>query len=164
MLFELPFSTPGAQQGQAQMQSMHPGPAPDLWQILVEVLITTAVLMIITIGAAVALATFNRNVERMTDYCAGNIAIEGELERVRTIKYQPPLSPFSSTNVTWLSNVTLSLDRNGTNYQLIASMRTTTEPRADGHLVTVTLTYNNWFRPTNIWMQTVVNGFSGGQP
>jgi len=131
---------------------------------MIEVLVTTAVMMIIIAGAFVALATFNRNVERMTDQTAAIIALEGELERVRTLQYLPPVSPFSSTNVTWVSNVTLSLDYNGSTFRQIAAMRTTIQPAAHGHLVTVALTYSNAFRPTNLWMQTVVNNYSAGQP
>ena len=131
---------------------------------MIEVMVTTAILMVVISGGWIALSMFNLNVDRVADHTAANFVIEGELERVRTIDYNPPVSPFTAGVVTWTSNVFLSLGGNGSNYQQRAIMRTSTRPAANGHLVTVSLTYSNAFSPDNIWMQTVVNQFSAGQP
>jgi hypothetical protein len=121
-------------------------------------------MLIIMSGASVALITFNRDVERVTDFTAATMVMEGELERVRTNRYQPPVTPFTAGTVSWTNNVTLALDRAGSNYLQTARLLTTTRPVANGHLVTVSLTFSNAFRPTNLWLQTVVNQYSAGQP
>lgn len=131
---------------------------------MIEVLVVIALLAILLSASFVSLAAFNRNVERLSDHMAGYAVVEGELERIRTITYNPPIWPFAASNVTFTTNVALSLDRAGSNYLQTGTLTTLIVPFSDGHRVRATITYTNSYKATNIWMETVVNKFVGGQP
>jgi type II secretory pathway pseudopilin PulG len=131
---------------------------------ILEVLIASSLLLALVLAGMNALFVMDNSSRRLADMTAAMAVVQGQLERVRTNDYNPPLAPFIASATVTNTAASISLDKGGTNYLVAGTLTTRIEPVASGHLVTVSATFNRGGNPLRAQLQTVVNKFSGGQP
>ena len=131
---------------------------------LVEILVVLALLLMLTIAAVSALTLLDRSSARQAQHTTAVEVAQGRLDELLALEYSPPDSPFSSSNYTDTSKVTLTLGRSGTNATTTAVVTTLIEPAVNGHVATVVVNYTNYSQPTSVRLQTLINKHSGGQP
>ncbi len=136
---------------------------------LIEVLVTMALVVVLMASSFSALIFLNRSSSSLASHVAATAAVQGQLEKVRALTYNPPNgSYFKSTTTRWTNNQAIFLSKEGTNLlvagTIIAEIQPSGTHGAAGHLVTVTGTFATPGKPTVVSLQTLVNRFSGGQP
>ena len=130
---------------------------------LVEVVVTMGLVGILVVAAFNMVMMMDRTSRRQGLHTTMLEAVQGRLEEMRSIPYNPPLSPYAASNIVQSTNVILALNKAGSNL-LSGVLKTVVAPKSQGHLVTVTLTATNNNQPMTVELQTLVNKKSGGQP
>jgi len=121
-------------------------------------------LMILIVAALNSLSILDRNSRRLSEYSTAMSIAEGQVEWLRTIKYAPPVSPFTASTVMMTNTITMALNQAGT-WVITGLMWTRIEPVANGHLATVVARFTNSLTGSyNVTLQTVINQFAAGQP
>ena len=135
---------------------------------LIEVLITVALMLLRIASSFSALMFLNRSSSSLSGYVAAMAAVQGKVEKIRALTYNPPSGNyFKSTTTRWPNNQAIFLNKAGTNLlvtgTVVAEIQPTGTNVGAGHLVTVTGTFATPGKPTVVTLQTIVNKFSGGQ-
>lgn len=110
----------------------------------------------------------NRSSSGLAAYVATTAAVEGEIEKIRALTYNPPSGVYFKSSVTrWTNKQAIFLNKAGSdllvNGTVVAEIQPVGDSIGDGHLVTVTGSFATPGKPTVVSLQTVVNRFSGGQ-
>ena len=127
---------------------------------LIEVLITTVLLLMLVTSGLYALAQMDHTGRRISEYTSVASIASGALEDIKAQPYNPPLGPFGPKASVTTNMIAIGLSKDGTNYAFSGAVITRIEPVADGHLITVQANFTNWNRPYNVTVQNVVNAFS----
>ena len=133
---------------------------------LPEVMVMLLVVGILILSGTAGIVLMSKSSLRTSDYTQAMARVEAKMIEMMATTYNPPNYPFCSTNVSFSTNDSISLDQSGTNYRVSGTVVTLTQPVAQGHLVTVTGTFlepSQTNVPLVVTLQTVVNAFSGGQ-
>lgn len=127
---------------------------------MIEVMITSVLLVMLVTAGLYALAQLDRFSRRNAEYVSVMAIVSGTMEGLKGVEYNPPVEPFGLTNrfSTNLTKIALSTD--GTNYTMDGLVVTSIEPVAYGHLITVTGYFTNWNLPYNVTLQNVLNTYS----
>ena len=138
---------------------------PVRWQgraafTLIEIMITTVLLVMLVTAGLFALAQLDRFSRRNAEYTSVMALVTGSLEGLKASRYNPPVPPFGpdveiSTNIT-----EIALSNDGKSYTMKGMVVTQIEPVANGHLVTVTGYFTNWNLPYVVTLQNVLNSYS----
>ena len=140
----------------------NPGPAQGAFT-LIEVMVVMLLLTIMLISSAAGIMAMDRSSRRLADYTAAMSVAEAKLHSIRAATYNPPNSPFKSTNV-WLTNTSaISLSKAGTNFLVSGTVVSKIQPVSAGHLVTVTATFQEPPRSITVSLQTLINRYTTGQ-
>lgn len=130
---------------------------------LIETMITAALMLILVIALMNSVFVMDQSSRRLGDYSAALAYAQGELEAVKTNRYNPPAAPFTAGATNLTNTVSLILNKAGDSNLLNGTNVVTIEPVAAGHLITVRGTYRSYGAPIIVQLQGVVNKFSGGQ-
>jgi len=130
---------------------------------LIEVMVVTALLTILATVAFASIYTGKQIARRMTDYTAALQIVEAKMQDIRVATYNPPTAPFGSTATTITNNYSIDLNQTGATFIVSGTVVSKFEPIANGHLVTVTGTFQTPHKPITVTLQSVVNKYSGGQ-
>ena len=135
---------------------------------LIEVMLVTALLTILTISGFAAILSMQKCSSRLADYTAAMAVVEAKIQDVRNGDYNPPKGYFVSytTNVT--ANGSIALDQAGTKFLVPGKVVVNIKPvdstkPSYGHLVTVTGTFSTPSKPIVVSLQTIVNKYCAGQ-
>jgi type II secretory pathway pseudopilin PulG len=132
---------------------------------LIEVVIGIMLLMTLIVSAIGAITLLDRASRSQAEDTTALEIAQGKLEEFQATKYNPPVSPFLSTT-TWTTNqVVLALNKTGTTNRAVGVLISKVEPAANGHLVTVMVSFTNMnITPVTAQLQTLINKQSPGQP
>jgi prepilin-type N-terminal cleavage/methylation domain-containing protein len=130
---------------------------------LIEVMVVTALLLILVTSATASIYFMDQATRRLADQTAAMGVVEAKIYEIRAVAYNPPVYPFASTNVSTNFSASISLDKSGQTYRVPGTVTALIQPITTGHLVTVTGTFQTPGKPLVVSLQTVVNKFSGGQ-
>jgi Tfp pilus assembly protein PilE len=158
------ISTNAARARQGRSRCVFAPRAGERGLTLVEVTITLAMLMLLIVSAIGAITLLDRASRHQgQDTTALEIA-QGKMEEFLGTQYNPPLPPFTSGDYFTTNTAVIAMDKSGTTNVVTGVVLSEVEPVANGHLVTVTVTFTNYGRPMSAQLQTVINKHSGGQP
>jgi hypothetical protein len=124
------------------------------------VMLLLTVLMIAGFGGLYSMDLCSR---RSADYTAAMAVVEAKIQDIKAVYYNPPIYPFTATNVYVTNSDSVSLDKAGTSFRVAGTLVSEIKPVSAGHLVTVTGTFQEPRGVLTVSLQTVVNKFSGGQ-
>ncbi len=130
---------------------------------LVEVLVTTLLVLLLVLAGISSLVWLNKTSNRLGDYIAGATVVRSRVEALIAATYNPPASPFTASTVRLTNVAAISLSKAGTNFLVAGTVISVITPVAAGHLVTVTGTFQTPLKPFTVSEQTLINKFSGGQ-
>ena len=141
-------------------QNLHPGVgAFTLVETMIVMLLLT-ILMVAGFGGLYAMDLCSR---RSADYTAAMAVVEAKVHDIKAVYYNPPIYPFTATNVYVTNSDSISLDKAGTAFKITGTLVSEIKPVAAGHLVTVTGTFQEPRGALTVSLQTLVNKYSGGQ-
>ncbi len=129
-----------------------------------EVVVVLGLMAILIAAGLNTVTLLDRSARRQSLHTAALELAQGRIEDLEAATYNPPLSPFATTNTSFLTNVVLALSKSGTNVSIGGSMQTIIAPVARGHLVTVTVSTTNGNQPLRVALQTVINEKAGNRP
>lgn len=127
---------------------------------LIEVMITTVLLVMLVTAGLYALAQLDHFSRRNAEYTSVMAVVAGSLEAMKALEYNPPLSPFGPDTTQTTNATEIALSSDGKSYTMKGKVVTRIEPVANGHLVTVTGYFTNWNLPYEVTLQNVINSFS----
>lgn len=127
---------------------------------LIEVMITTVLLVMLVTAGLYALAQLDRFSRRNAEYTSVMAVVAGTLEGMKALEYNPPQSPFGPDAVITTNETEIALSNDGKSYTMKGRVITRIEPVANGHLVTVSGFFTNWNLPYEVTLQNVLNSYS----
>jgi prepilin-type N-terminal cleavage/methylation domain-containing protein len=127
---------------------------------LIEIMITTVLLVMLVTSGLFALAQLDRFSRRNAEFTSVLSLVSGTLEGLKASTYNPPVPPFGP-DVNVSTNLTkIALSQDGKSYTMDGMVVTRIEPVANGHLITVTGYFTNWNLPYVVTLQNVLNSYS----
>jgi len=118
-------------------------------------------LCVSTLGAIMEMQVSSK---RVGDYTSVMRVAEAKIQDIRAVYYNPPNYPFTLGTVYVTNQNSISLNQAGTTFQIPGTVISKIDYEGSlGHLVTVTATFTTSRKPITATLQTVVNGYSGGQ-
>jgi prepilin-type N-terminal cleavage/methylation domain-containing protein len=130
---------------------------------LVETMVVMLLLTILMVAGFGGLYTMDLHSRRVADYTAAMSVVEAKIQDIKAVYYNPPIYPFTTTNVYVTNSDSISLDKAGTTFKVAGTLVSEIKPVSAGHLVTVTGTFQEPRGALTVSLQTLVNKFSGGQ-
>lgn len=127
---------------------------------LIEVMVTSVLLVALVTAGLGALAQLDRYSRRNAEYISVMALVSGTMEGLKGVEYNPPVEPFGLTNRVSTNLASIALSNDGTNYMMNGRIITSIEPVAYGHLITVTGYFTNWNLPYEVTLQNVLNPYS----
>jgi type II secretory pathway pseudopilin PulG len=127
---------------------------------VIEVLIVTALLMLLAASGFGTLLIMDRNARRQAETMSGFELVQGQIEYLRSLPYNPPTSPFLATTNIFTNTVNICLNSSGSNTLVSASMITTLVPITQGHLASVSMSVNTYGQARTISLQSVINSYT----
>ncbi len=127
---------------------------------LIEIMITSVLLVTLVTAGLYALAQLDRFSRRNAEYTSVMALVSGTLEGLKGVEYNPPVEPFGLTNRTSTNFTKIALSTDGTSYSVKGMIVTSIEPIAYGHLITVSGHFTNWNLPYTVTLQNVLNSYS----
>lgn len=127
---------------------------------LIEVMITTVLLVMLVSAGLYALAQLDRFSRRNAEYTSVMALVSGEMEALKGREYNPPTAPFTLTNSVTSNITSIALSADGESYAIQGVIVTVMEPVANGHLATVNGYFTNWNMPYIVSLQNVINSYS----
>lgn len=130
---------------------------------LVEVMIVIGLVAMLMVAAAASVSSGKLMSQRLSDYTAAMAVVSAKVEDIRAATYNPPNSPWGASTTTLTNNSSIALDQAGTTFTIPGTVTSVITPVTNGHLVTVTGTFQTRRKPITVTLQTVVNKYSAGQ-
>jgi len=127
---------------------------------LIEIMVTSVLLVALVTAGLFALAQLDRFSRRNAEYVSVMALVSGTMEGLKAVEYNPPAEPFTLDKRVSTNFTSIALSKDGTNYTMKGEVVTTIEPVAYGHLVTVAAYFTNWNLPYQVTLQNVFNPFS----
>lgn len=127
---------------------------------LIEIVIVSVLMLSLVIVTWNALLMLDLGTRRMSEQTSALAIVQGKLEEIRLVPYNPPTSPYTAQSVTDISEVAFAIDAAGTDFLVNGRMTVEYKPAAVGHLVTVTASFTNFGKAYSPQVQTVINTFS----
>ena len=124
------------------------------------VMLLVTLLMVAGFGALYSMDLCSR---RTADHTAATAVVEAKIQDIKAVYYNPPIYPFTATNVYVTNSDSISLDKAGATFKVAGTLVSEIKPVSAGHLVTVTGTFQEPRGTLKVSLQTLVNKFSGGQ-
>jgi type II secretory pathway pseudopilin PulG len=132
---------------------------------VVEIVLTTALLLILVISTLDGILGMQVSAKRTADYTSAMAIAEAKLQDIRAVYYNPPTYPFTYSAVLYVTNQnSIALNQAGSSFQIPGTVISKIEYQgAGGHLVTVTASFKIARRSVTAQLQTLINSYSGGQ-
>jgi type II secretory pathway pseudopilin PulG len=131
---------------------------------LVETVLAMALTVLLCVSTLGAIMEMQVSSKRVGDYTSVMSVAEAKIQDIRAVYYNPPNYPFTLGTVYVTNQNSISLNQAGTTFQIPGTVISKIDYEGSlGHLVTVTATFTTSRKPITATLQTVVNGYSGGQ-
>jgi len=130
---------------------------------LVETMVVMLLVTILMIAGFAGLYSMDLCSRRVGDYTAAMSVVSAKVQDIKAVYYNPPIYPFTATNVYVTNSDSISLDQAGTSFKVAGKLVSEIKPVTGGHLVTVIGTFKEPRGALTVSLQTVVNKYSGGQ-
>jgi prepilin-type N-terminal cleavage/methylation domain-containing protein len=135
---------------------------------LVEVLVVSALFMMLMAGGFGGLYIASKAARRQAEDTTGLELVQSKIEQIRGLGYDYPSLVFSNVSYSTTTNVTVVLDSSGKTNRVTAPLVTTIAPfksgtNVVGHTVTAALTLQTSRNPRTIQLQALINGFTSTQ-
>jgi hypothetical protein len=126
-------------------------------------MVVIGLLAMLIVAAAASVSSGKLMSQRLADYTAAMAVVSAKVEDIRAATYNPPTSPWGASATTITNTSSIALDQAGTTFVVPGTVTSVITPVTNGHLVTVTGTFQTRRTPITVTLQTVVNKFSAGQ-